>query len=255
KEQKVVIVGAGNAAMDVAAQAYHCGAKAVTAVDVQKPAAFGEELEIAKSLGTEIVWPKFTEKYSRKERKIYFNDGTSLEADFVVVSIGDMPETGFLPTSVHTHKAGWIEADEAGHTSDPRIFAIGDVTSLGLVTNAIGHGRRAAEAVHAFLSGVSYNRPYRKMVVPYDRIKTAYYDVCRGEQPSVTPSSEASRCMSCATCRDCHMCEVTCYYGAISRKELTGGLYEYVVDENLCIGCGFCAGTCPCGIWEMVENV
>ena len=255
KGRKVVIIGAGNVAMDVAAQAFHCGAKGVTAVDVQKPAAFGEELEIAKSLGTEILWPKFTEKYIKKERKIYFNDGTRLEADLVIVSIGDMPETGFLPVSVQTRKAGWIEADEAGHTSDPKIFAIGDATSLGLVTNAIGHGRRAAGAVHALLSGISYNSPQTRMAVSYDKIKTAYYDVCRGEQPSVTPASEASRCMSCATCRDCHMCEATCYYGAISRKELPGGFYEYVVNENLCIGCGFCAGICPCGVWEMKENI
>jgi len=33
------------------------------------------------------------------------------------------------------------------------------------------------------------------------------------------------------------------------------GSYEYAVDEELCIGCGFCAGICPCGIWEMVENI
>jgi len=50
------------------------------------------------------------------------------------------------------------------------------------------------------------------------------------------------------------MCETTCYWGAISRKEL-GGVFGYVVDEDKCIGCGFCAGICPCGVWEMVENV
>ena len=253
KDKKIVVIGAGNVGMDVAAQAYHCGAKEAIAVDIQKPAAFGKELEIAESLGTKIIWPKFTEKYIKEERKIYFTDGTSLEADLVVVSIGDMPITEFLPPTVHTDKNGWIAADEAGHTSDPKVYAIGDATKLGLVTHAIGHGRKAAEAVHAFFSGMSYYMPPRKPVVLYEKIKTAYYDVCKGEP--FTPQSEANRCMSCAVCRDCRMCEATCYYGAISRKEHEDGSYEYVVDEELCIGCSFCAGICPCSIWEMAENM
>ena len=253
KDKKVVIIGAGNVGMDVAAQAFHCGAKEVTAVDIQKPAAFGKELEIAQSLGTKVLWPKFTERYDKKEGKIYFTDGTSLEADLVVVSIGDTPITDFLPPSVHTDKNGWIEADEVGHTSDPKVYAVGDATKLGLITHAIGHGRKAADAVHALLSGRSYYRPQPRPMVPYDKIKTAYYDVCRDRAFQV--ENEANVCMSCAVCRDCHMCEMTCYQGAISRKEYEDGSYAYVVDDDLCIGCGFCAGVCPCGVWEMEENI
>ncbi len=249
----VVIIGAGNVGMDVAAEAFRCGAKEVTAVDIQKPAAFGQELEIAESLGTKIVWPKFTDKYSQKQKKIYFTDGTSMKADVVVMSIGDMPMTEFLPPSVDTDKHGWIKADEAGHTSDPRVYAIGDATRLGLVTHAIGHGRKCADAVHALLSGRSYYMPPLKPLVPYEKIKTSYYDVCHGEP--FAPKEEANRCMSCAVCRDCHMCEATCYYGAISRKEYEDGSYEYLVDKELCIGCSFCAGICPCGVWEMEENL
>jgi ferredoxin len=95
--------------------------------------------------------------------------------------------------------------------------------------------------------------PPLKPMVPYDKIKTSYYDVCQGE-PFV-PKEEANRCMSCGVCRDCHMCEATCYYGAISRKESEDGSYEYIVDSNLCIGCGFCTGICPCGVWEMDDNI
>ncbi|RMG02827.1 MAG: 4Fe-4S dicluster domain-containing protein [Nitrospirae bacterium] len=253
KDKEVVIIGAGNVGMDVAAEAFHSGASKVTAVDIQKPAAFGKELEIARSLGTEVVWPRFTDRYDPEEKRIYFKDGSSMKADLVVVSIGDTPEADFLPPSVHTDKQGWIEADEAGHTSDPKVFAIGDATRLGLVTHAIGHARKAAEAVHALLSGKSYYRPQPKMAIPYEKIKESYYDICRTGTSS--PEEEATRCMSCAVCRDCHMCEITCYYGAISRKEDENGNFAYVVDESLCIGCGFCAGVCPCGIWEMEENI
>ena len=45
-----------------------------------------------------------------------------------------------------------------------------------------------------------------------------------------------------------------CPEGAIRKIEKEPPEYEYVVDENLCIGCGFCAGACPCGIWNLVEN-
>ncbi|MBF0459073.1 MAG: FAD-dependent oxidoreductase [Nitrospirae bacterium] len=254
KNKHVVIIGAGNVGMDAAAQAFHAGAQIVTAIDVQEPAASGKELEIARTLGTKIVWPKFTAKFVKSERKIYFTDGSIFEADEVIVSIGDMPITDFLPQTVHTDKNGWIKSDEAGHTSDPKVFAIGDATSLGLVTHAIGHGKKAADAAHALLSGRSYNRPAPKMQINYAKVKDAYYERCN--DTSFTPQNEAHRCMSCAVCRDCHMCEVICAYGAISRKETADDIgYEYVVDASLCIGCGFCAGVCPCGIWEMTENI
>ncbi len=91
-------------------------------------------------------------------------------------------------------------------------------------------------------------------MVPYDKVATAYYEVNSGA-PSFEAKEEANRCMSCAVCRDCHMCEATCYNGAISRKEYADGSYEYIVDKDLCIGCSFCAGICPTGVWEMEDNI
>ncbi len=248
--QKVVVIGAGNVGMDAASEAYNYGAESVIAADIQKPAAFGKEMENATAKGTQILWPKFTERYDKEEKKLYFNDGSSLDADLVVISIGDTPVLDFLPQGVHTEK-GWLAVNEINQTSDVKVFAIGDATSLGLVTNAIGQGRLVAETIHYQMMHAP-RQPEVKQVIPYDRIKKEYYDVCTGD---FQPDKEANKCMSCATCRDCHMCEATCYWGAISRIEHEGGTYEYVVDEDKCIGCAFCAGICPCGVWEMVENI
>jgi NADPH-dependent glutamate synthase beta subunit-like oxidoreductase/glutamate synthase domain-containing protein 3/NAD-dependent dihydropyrimidine dehydrogenase PreA subunit len=261
KGREVVVIGAGNVGMDAALQAFNCGAKSVTAVDIQKPAAFGKELEAAKKKGVEILWPRSIERYDQKTKTLHFKDGKNpLKADILIVAVGETPIVDFLPESVH-HKNGLIEVNEKGQTTDLKVYAIGDATLPGLVTNAIGQGRETARAIHAELMHYDY-MPEVKNVIPYNRIKTAYYEMCAGDlsrdsgaQQNYTPEGDANRCLSCASCRDCRMCENVCYWGAISRVEKPDGGYEYAVDDDKCIGCGFCAGVCPCGVWEMTENL
>jgi NADPH-dependent glutamate synthase beta subunit-like oxidoreductase/glutamate synthase domain-containing protein 3/NAD-dependent dihydropyrimidine dehydrogenase PreA subunit len=252
KGKKVVVIGAGNVGMDIACQAYDHGAEVVTCVDIQKPAAFGKELELASSKGTQVLYPKVTERYEAKAKRIFFKDGTSLDADLVIISVGDKPVLDFLPPEIHTER-GYLAVNDLGQTSDVKVFAIGDATKPGLVTHAIGAGKVAADVIHAQLMNTDY-APEERRMIPYERIRTEYYEACRTDI-KFTPTKEADRCMSCGSCRDCGMCEQSCYYGAITRRKLPNKSFEYVVDESKCIGCGFCAGICPCGVWEMMENV
>ncbi len=155
-----------------------------------------------------------------------------------------------MPPTVHTER-GWVAIDEKGQTSDVKVFAVGDATSLGLVTHAIGSGKMVAETIHYALMH-SPRLPEKKPLMPYERIKTVYYEAC---QTDFSLEKEGDRCLSCATCRDCRMCEAICYHGAISRVEHQDGSYKYIVNDEKCIGCGFCAGICPCGVWEMEESI
>ncbi len=250
KNKKVVVIGAGNVGMDAASEAYNHGASSVIAVDIQKPAAFGVEMETAVAKGTQILWPRFTEKYSPKEKKLYFKDGSVLEADAVIISVGDIPVLDFLPPSVHTEK-GWLAVNDIYQTSDVKVFAIGDATQLGLVTHSIGQGRVLGDIIHEQLMHAP-RQPEIKQAIAYDKIKSEYYEACKLDTPV---EKLGDSCLSCGTCRDCKMCETTCYWGAISRVEHKDGTYEYVVDDEKCIGCAFCAGICPCGVWEMADNI
>lgn len=144
-----------------------------------------------------------------------------MDADYVIIAVGDLSLLDFIPHFIHSEK-GWLKVNEFYQTSDPKVYAIGDVTGIGLVTHAIGQGRIASEYIHIRLTSASY--PYQKKdIILYSRIKREYYDICPEKND---PLSEAQRCMSCGTRRDCGLCEITCYWGAVKRVGQEEGTYE-----------------------------
>lgn len=248
---QVVVIGAGNVGCDVACEAYRLGADIVTLVDIQKPLAFGKEKDAAEALGAQFVWPVVTKQVTPEG--LITDTGELIPAQTVFISIGDVPALPFLPDDVETVNVGgasWIKTDQAHRTTDAKVLAVGDVERPGLATDALGAGKTAAECILAELKGEEWV-PFTKQLIPQQALTITHYNP---DLPGTTEDDQAGRCLSCATCRDCHLCETICPTGAISRNEITFGpevTFDYVSDDQRCIGCGFCADTCPCGIWQM----
>ncbi|MRR16155.1 MAG: FAD-dependent oxidoreductase [Deltaproteobacteria bacterium] len=246
--EKVVVIGAGNVGCDAATEAFRLGAKSVTLIDVQEPASFGVERQHAEAAGAKFLWPRFTKAVT--DKGVELTDGNLLPADTVIVAVGDVPDLSFLPEAIETER-GFVVVDETFATSDPQVYAIGDAVRPGLLTDAIGAGRIAARTINDLLRGE--DQTYDKLpAIKYERIKLQYFDPRVGEFSDT--ASCATNCASCGACRDCGMCEEICPQKAISRSQTPGGGFEYIVDSEVCIGCGFCAGACPTGVWELVGN-
>ncbi len=245
--KRVVIIGAGNVGCDAASEAHRLGAEDITLIDIQEPASFGKERKEAEAAGAKFRWPVFTKAVTAEG--VELKTGEVIPADTVILSIGDAPELDFVPESVVVER-GFVRVDDFQRTSDPQIFAIGDAVKPGLLTDAIGAGRKAAQTIDDIATGKALQQRLRK-VIDYSRVKLEYFDPRFVEFGSVAECG--SQCSSCGSCRDCGVCSTICPRGAISKRE-TNGSFELVVDEDKCIGCGFCAGACPCGIWTLIEN-
>ncbi|MFW6180714.1 MAG: FAD-dependent oxidoreductase, partial [Spirochaetota bacterium] len=236
--KKVVIIGAGNVAMDAACECHRLGAASVTALDVQRPAAAGAELERAMALGTRVLFPRFVHRY--QDNQLFLMNGERLQADLLIESVGETPELEFAGESV-------IFRSGSSFTNLPGVYIAGDASAPGLLTHSIAAGRKAALAIHRRLQGLPPEEELsleveRTRVVDKRRVNQVYF---QHKDPFFT---DLDACMSCGTCIQCDICVEACPRGALKRA---GDSFR--VDEGLCSGCGVCAAVCPRGAVLMQE--
>jgi glutamate synthase (NADPH/NADH) small chain len=183
--KNVIIVGAGNTAMDAARAARRMGAEHVTVVyrrTVKESTARKEELEHAHEEGVEFKflttpvqlhgnekgWMTHAEcavmelgepgPDGRRSPKMT-DERIMIPCETLVVALGfDVnPLLAMTDKGLRTLKGGVVVVDEStGETSLPGVFAGGDVITGGAtVILAMGQGRRAAAAIHQRLTGVA----------------------------------------------------------------------------------------------------
>jgi NADPH-dependent glutamate synthase beta subunit-like oxidoreductase len=196
-------------------------------------------------------------------------EGSEFEipASAVISAISQAPDFSGFESLVNGKS--WIAVDDEGATNVSGVWAGGDVTKLDLVTTAVGHGRRAAEAIDRRLTGKP--RPEDTMpVIRPDRMQLDHYDPAPRQTPAELDVdarlgdvdrevnlglgteqviAESRRCMSCGYCFDCEKCWMYCQDQAIEKPMQHGVLYGWKLQN--CTGCKKCAEICPCGFIEM----
>ena len=92
----------------------------------------------------------------RRRPEVVPGSERTVEVDTVIHALGYRPDASFARSiqGLDTEEDGRIRVDpDTGATSRPGIYAGGDaVLGPALVVDAVAPGRRAAEAIHVFLS-------------------------------------------------------------------------------------------------------
>lgn len=169
---KVAVIGAGNAAMDVARVALRQGAKDVTVYSItETPAASKKEVEYAlvdgvkiKNLQTAIEikdeGPIICDVEWTEDGQLIRKEETAklIPADSIIISISQGPQDRLVnrDKALKLNERGLLQTNEKGETTMPGIFASGDVvTGARTVVEAVNYSKEIADTMDQYMQGLS----------------------------------------------------------------------------------------------------
>lgn len=287
--RRVAIYGGGNTAMDAARVAKRLGADEALIIyrrDRAHMPAHEFEADEAIEEGIKINWLRTIKQIDQSTFTVEVmeidENGRpqptgqleTLEADSLILALGQDVDTGFLESmpGVEFKRDGSVVVSEQMMTGHPGVFAGGDmVPSERTVTVGVGHGKKAARHIDAFLRGEEYVKPPKHKIATFDMLHVWYYtDAAQRPQRHLDPWTrttsfsevvsglsekealfEARRCLSCGNCFECDGCYGACPEDAVIKLG-PGNRYRY--DYNLCTGCAICFEQCPCHAIEMIPE-
>jgi 2-oxoacid:acceptor oxidoreductase delta subunit (pyruvate/2-ketoisovalerate family) len=286
--RKVVIYGGGNTAFDAARTARRLGADEAIIVyrrTREKMPAHDFELEEALQEGVSMKWLstiKSVEGGAMTIEKMNLDDKgfpqptgkfETLEADSLILALGQDVDLSLLNnTPGIVIENGLIKVGPDMMTGRRGVFAGGDMApSERTVTVAVGHGKKAARCVDAYLRGETYVAAPKHALASFDHLNAWYYEdapvtvrpvlaaVRRVENfeevvgglDETNALYEARRCLSCGNCFECDNCYGVCPDNAVIKL---GPGKRFKFDYDFCKGCGLCVEECPCGAIEMIAE-
>jgi len=169
--KKVIVIGAGNAAMDVARTVIRKGSTDVTCFSITKKVAASEyEFSYAQLEGVKFEYNRkpveitddgvvFIDLMEHEDGSLEEIPGTEqlVEADSVIISISQGPLSRLVRTTegLKANERGLLDADENGYTSLPGVFGSGDVVKgARTVVEAVAHSKVVAETMHRYMQNL-----------------------------------------------------------------------------------------------------
>ncbi len=286
--RRVVVYGGGNTAIDMARTAKRLGATEALIVyrrTREKMPAHDFEVEEALQEGVMIRWLSTIRQAGSQgitlEKMVLDEKGfpqptgelETIAADSVVLALGQDVDLSLLDKVPGLEIVdGVVKVGSDMMTRHPGLFAGGDmVPSERTVTVAVGHGKKAARHIDAWLRGRTYAPAPKHADATFERLNAWYYsdapktvrpmldlirrqstfDEVQGALDESTALFEARRCLSCGNCFECDNCYGVCPDSAVIKL---GPGERYRFDYDYCKGCGICAEECPCGAISMIPE-
>ena len=286
--RRVVVYGGGNTAVDVARTAKRLGAEEAIIVyrrTREKAPADDGEIQEAIEEGVLMKWlatVKHAEEGTLKIEKMALDangfpqptgEFEELEADSLVLALGQEVDLSLLSNMTDLQIVdGTVQVDSRMMTGRAGIFAGGDMVPADrTVTTGVGHGKKAARNIDAWLRKGEFTKAETPEVIEYEKLNPWYYsdaphamrdrlegarratnfdEVVKGLDEE-TALYEARRCMSCGNCFECDNCFGVCPDNAVIK--LGPGL-GFEINLDYCKGCGICVTECPSGSIIMVPE-
>lgn len=284
----VAIYGGGNTAVDAARTALRMGHEPLIIYrrDREHAPAHDEEMEDALAEGVKVHWLRTIKSVEGRAFQVEImeldEEGRprptgvveSLEADDLILALGQETDTSFLDTFPEIERTpdGTVVVGPDFMTGAPGVFAGGDmVPAERMVTVAVGHGKEAAHHMNAWLRGERFERGPSAELASFEKLNLWFYtDAHRRPQPMLgdreratsfrevvgpLPEAdavrEAKRCLSCGNCFECDGCYAACPEDAILKL---GPGKRYAFDYDRCTGCSICYQQCPCAAIDMIPE-
>ena len=282
----VGIVGAGNTAVDAARVARRLGAEEAILIyrsDRKHMRAHPDEAMEAFAEGVKVKWMSTVKQFGNDEITVeemqMLPDGKGtigtgkyerLKTDSLVLAVGEHSDVEFLKalSGIKIGRGDIVEVDHHMYSGHPGVFAGGDmIGGARTMTAAVGHGKKAARNIDAWMRGEVYTPGPKHPIVQFEALNLPVFLDAGRREHAVIPVGErvgfeevvaglseqqaryeASRCLSCGNCFECDNCYASCPEQAITKLG-EGRFYRYEYD--LCTGCAVCFEQCPCHAIEM----